>query len=43
MRKWDIARYTLTQLQIALDTSDPDDPHAGQIPLNSLADLDDLI
>jgi hypothetical protein len=43
MRKWEIGRYTLTQLHDALDRSDPDDPHRGQIPIDSLEDLDDLI
>jgi hypothetical protein len=43
MRKWEIGRYTLTQLYDALDRSDPDDPHRGNIPIDSLADLDDLI
>jgi hypothetical protein len=42
MRKWELARYTLTQLVTALDFSDPNDPHSGNIPLTSLADLDDL-
>jgi len=43
MRKWEIKRYTLSQLLNALDTSDPNDPHAGQLPIGSLAQLDDLI
>jgi hypothetical protein len=43
MRKWEYRRYTLTQLLNALDTSDPNDPHAGQITINSLADLDEFI
>jgi hypothetical protein len=42
MRKWEIARYTLSQLANALDRSDPDDPHAGQMSLNSLDQLHDL-
>jgi hypothetical protein len=42
MRKWEIGRYTLTQLINALDQSDPNDPHAGGIPLNSLADLEEF-
>jgi hypothetical protein len=42
MRKWEIGRYTLTQLLNGLDYSDPNDPHAGGIPLSSLAELDDL-
>ena len=36
MRKWEIARYTLSQLLNALDFSDPDDPHSGQILIGSL-------
>lgn len=40
MRKWEIMRYTLTQLINALDRTDPDDPHAGNIPLGSLDDID---
>lgn len=42
MRKWDIARYTLTQLLNALDTTDPNDPHAGGIEVASLSQLDAL-
>lgn len=42
MRRWEIGRYTLSQLASALDTSDPDDPHAGNLPISSLAELDDL-
>jgi hypothetical protein len=42
MRKWDYSRYTLTQLVNALDTSDPDDPHAGNIPIGSLDELDEI-
>lgn len=42
MRKWEIGRYTLTQLRNALDRSDPTDPLAGTIPIRSLADLDRL-
>jgi hypothetical protein len=41
MRKWEIGRYTLSQLASALNYADPADPHAGNIPINSLADLDD--
>ena len=41
MRKQDIGRYTLSQLLNALCFNDPDDPHSGNIPINSLADLDD--
>jgi hypothetical protein len=42
MRKWEIRKYTRTQLLAMLDTSDPDDPHRGNIPIHSLADLDDF-
>lgn len=43
MRKWEIGRYTLTQLLNALQQpNDPDDPHAGNIPIGSLSQLDDL-
>jgi hypothetical protein len=42
-RKWEIGRYTLSQILNALDQADPDDPHAGGIPINSLDDLDDLV
>jgi hypothetical protein len=42
MRKWEIGRYTLTQLLNALDMSDPNDPHAGNIPINSLDDLEEM-
>lgn len=42
MRKWEVGRYTVPQLLNALDTSDPDDPHRGGIPIGSLAELDDL-
>lgn len=40
MRKWEIGRYTLTQLANALDRSDPSDPHRGNIPIGSLEDVD---
>lgn len=40
MRKWEIRRYTLSQLLNALDTSDPTDPLAGTVPIRSLSDLD---
>jgi len=43
MRKWEYSRYTLTQLLNALNTSDPDDPHAGNIPIGSLADLEEIL
>jgi hypothetical protein len=42
MRRWEIGRYTLTQLINALDRSDPDDPHRGQTRISSLAELDEL-
>jgi len=42
MRKWEVGRYTLTQLLNALDYSDPNDPHRGGIPISSLADLDGM-
>ncbi len=42
MRKWETMRYTLSQLLNALDYSDPNDPHAGGVPINSLADLDEM-
>lgn len=42
MRRWEIGRYTLSQLINALDMSDPDDPHRGCIPIKSLADIADL-
>lgn len=41
MRKREIGSYTLTQLLNALDSTDPNDPHSGNIPINSLADLED--
>lgn len=43
MRKWEYSRYTLTQLLNALDTSDPSDPHAGNIPITSLDDLEEIL
>ena len=39
MRRWEIGRYTLTQLCNALDYSDPDDPHKGNIPISGMGDL----
>jgi hypothetical protein len=39
MRKWDAARYTLSQLHNALDYSDHSDPHAGNVPLAGPDDL----
>jgi len=43
MRKWEWGKYTRTQLINALDRSDPGDPHAGNIPLSSLDELDDYL
>lgn len=43
MRKWEVGRYTPTQLVNALDTSDPDDPHAGNVPVSGLGDLQSLL
>lgn len=40
MRKWEIRRYTLSQILNALNTTDPDDPHAGGIRIGSLSELD---
>lgn len=43
--KWgsaEVCRHTLTQIMNALDSSDPNDPHRGQIPIGSLADLDEM-
>ena len=37
LRKWEIRRYTLSQLLNALDQTDP---HAGGTPIPSLAVLD---
>jgi hypothetical protein len=42
MRKWEISRYTLSQVINALDRTDPSDPHAGNIPIGSLDDIDML-
>lgn len=42
MRKWDVGRYTFSQIRNALDKSDPNDPHRGGIPINSLSDLDEM-
>lgn len=42
MRKWEVRRYTLSQLLNALDTSDPNDPHRGGIPISGLGELDRL-
>jgi hypothetical protein len=41
MRKWEIDRYTLSQLLNALKV-DSDDPHAGNIPITSLSDIDEM-
>lgn len=40
MRKWEIMRYTISQLVNALDQSDPNDPHAGGIPIGSTHEID---
>ena len=43
--KWgsdEVCRHTLTQIMNALDPSDPNDPHRGQIPIGSLAELDEM-
>ena len=40
MRRWEIGRDTLSQIINALDASDPNDPHAGNIPINSLDEID---
>ena len=42
MRKWEVGRYTLSQVINALDRSDPNDPHANQIPIGSLDELEEL-
>ena len=42
MRKWEVMRYTLSQLCNALNQPDPNDPHAGQEAIGSLDDLDEL-
>ena len=42
MRKWEIGRYTLTQLINALDRSDPNDPHRGQTMIGSIAELEEM-
>lgn len=42
MRRWEIGRYTLSQLLNALDRSDPNDPHRGQTMINSVAELDEM-
>jgi hypothetical protein len=43
MRKWEIGRYTLSQLLNALDQSDPNDPHAGGIEVRDEADFRRLL
>ena len=40
MRWWEIGKYTLSQICNALDQSDPNDPHAGNIPISSLDEID---
>ena len=42
MRRWEVCRYTFRQLVNALSVTDPDDPHAGQIEIGSLAELDEM-
>jgi hypothetical protein len=42
MRKWEIGRYTVRQLVNALAHTDPDDPHAGQMEIGSLAELEEM-
>jgi len=42
MRRWDICRYTFRQLLNALSQANPDDPHANQIEIGSLAELDEM-
>lgn len=42
MRKWEISRYTLSQIINALDRSDPDDPHRGQVSIGSLDELEEM-
>lgn len=39
MRRRDILGCTLTYLLNALDSSDPNDPHAGNLPLEYIEDL----
>jgi hypothetical protein len=44
MRRWEICRYTFRQLVNALTViGDSDDPHAGQIEIGSLAEIDELL
>lgn len=42
MRWWEIAKYTRSQILNALDTSDPDDPMKGCVPINSLDDMREI-
>lgn len=42
MRKWEWCRYTLSQIVCLLDTSDPADPHARNIPIGSLAEIEGM-
>ena len=42
MRKHEIGQYTLSQILNALDYSDPSDPHAGNMPIGSLAEIDEM-
>lgn len=39
MRWWEVGRYTLTQITNALDRTDPADPHAGNVPISGMGDL----
>ena len=40
MRKWEIARYTLSQVLRALERTDPDDPHAGNLPISAIGEIE---
>lgn len=43
MRKWEIRRYTLTQLLNALGPlRESDDPHAGQMAIGSTEEIDEM-
>lgn len=41
MRKWEIARYTLSQLLCALASPDESDPHAGNLPITAIGDVEE--
>jgi hypothetical protein len=43
MRKWDVERYTLSQICNALSEPKEHDPHAGGKRIYSLAEIDDLV